>query len=691
MKLSLFLFAAIFAAMFLSRVGDSAPASVAATAQVVNATPPSTKTALPRDAGRNGEHRPLDQGGDNIATATPIPLLPFNDVGQTVGFQNDYYEPCQLGGPDLAPDVVYSYLSPQPQVVDISLCAGTTFDSRLYVYQNTWTPGAPYACNDDFCAAGVSQISNLPLSPGNTYFIVVDGFVSAMGTYVILITPHPPQNCPCPHPEQEPNDNFPVVQSINLGEDFCGMISSPGDVDLVRLNQTVPSAIQLTLLGNAGPGPCPGGQGLHPSALILSEDNGSVIAYAGDTTNQATTFTSNFELGGYSHIIKIAGARGTTGPYVLRVDPIPTPFAPPPTPLATLNKSGGVTRLRWNGSYLPGEGITIESAPTPDGPWTTYAVVFGGPPSFPIATTNDREFFRLKASGNRPQSPFVGSVIPLSEPGPGPFDDTEVGQFQVQEIEWGSDPQGNVGMMRLLAQGIGPSAGQYIDQDNRGLFQNGYTPLTNFAGTHLSVFGREIVVEHVAFVRDPITGTLGIADGRGHTPAGDTTMYFSDSPQYLTPNLGFTGNWLGFIWFDWCPGFCCRLKTVAFCRATMLAWNAACVGAACPGNPACYLGCPCPPADPLCVVGPPGCAACDLVPDSTVGNRIWCMCPTQSQPPPVFRCFFQIWVKCKSYECQSGFLQCFCTSDPCPGPAVWTLVPFVNSAMRAACAADCDF
>jgi hypothetical protein len=67
------------------------------------------------------------------------------------------------------------------------------------------------------------------------------------------------------------------------------------------------------------------------------------------------------------------------------------------------------------------------------------------------------------------------------------------------------------------------------------------------------------------------------------------------------------------------------------------------------------------------------------------------MCSTQSQPPPVPRCFFQIWVKCKFYECPNWPVQCVCPgAPPCPTFPDWTVVPFVDSGMRADCKVDCE-
>ena len=132
----------------------------------------------------------LDQGGEDIATATVIPALPYTDTGTTIGYLNDYDEICTWVS--TAPDVVYSYLCPVSEVVDIDLCA-SAYDTKVFVYENSYTPGAPYACNDDYCPGYRSFIGDLPLTGGNTYYIVVDGYGGVSGDYSLSVTgPTPP-------------------------------------------------------------------------------------------------------------------------------------------------------------------------------------------------------------------------------------------------------------------------------------------------------------------------------------------------------------------------------------------------------------------------------------------------------------------------------------------------------------------
>lgn len=130
-------------------------------------------------------------GGETIATATPIPSLPFTDVASTCGAINNYDEICPYG-PHTSPDVVYSFTPGVSGSITISLC-NSYYDTKLFVYKDSYTPGAPYGCNDDGCSgpnypyAWLSILSPLAVDAGHTYYIVIDGYGGGCGTYDLLV------------------------------------------------------------------------------------------------------------------------------------------------------------------------------------------------------------------------------------------------------------------------------------------------------------------------------------------------------------------------------------------------------------------------------------------------------------------------------------------------------------------------
>jgi hypothetical protein len=178
----------------------------------------------------------IAQGGDDISSAAPIPGLPFRDTGSTTGYSDDYDEMCPWESS--SPDVVYSYEAPEYMNVCVTLCDGSEYDTKLYVYENEYTPGNPYACSDDDCPGYMSMLENLVLTTGNTYYIVIDGYGGYHGNYVLDVFEL--FDCViCPYgatPEGEPDcyddyeDHFnggcgsePIVfGNISCGETICG-------------------------------------------------------------------------------------------------------------------------------------------------------------------------------------------------------------------------------------------------------------------------------------------------------------------------------------------------------------------------------------------------------------------------------------------------------------------------------------
>jgi hypothetical protein len=101
------------------------------------------------------------QGGDTIDDATVIGGIPYDNVGTTAGYFDDYDEVCPYDN-STSPDVVYTYTPAGDIAVDIDLC-GSSYDTKLYVYDDGLNL---VACNDDFyfddeCGVYVSRLANV--------------------------------------------------------------------------------------------------------------------------------------------------------------------------------------------------------------------------------------------------------------------------------------------------------------------------------------------------------------------------------------------------------------------------------------------------------------------------------------------------------------------------------------------------
>jgi hypothetical protein len=167
------------------------------------------------------------QGGDTIETAVVIEDLPYYTTGTTAGYNHDYDEACPYGG-SLSPDVVYQWTADFSGPVDIVLCE-SNYDTKVYVYENEYTPGIPYACNDDNgdCAGPLyrSWIPYMEVAEGNTYYVVVDGYGNDFGDYLFSMFETPfaigcePTCPPGAFVENEPDCHDGYVDETNSG---CG-------------------------------------------------------------------------------------------------------------------------------------------------------------------------------------------------------------------------------------------------------------------------------------------------------------------------------------------------------------------------------------------------------------------------------------------------------------------------------------
>ena len=130
-----------------------------------------------------------DLEGDTMENPFLISSLPFSDFGNTCQFEPNYDGICPFDSG--ARDVVYKYVATSTAEIAISLCAGSDYDSKVYVYENI--EGNQIACNDDYCStpnypyAFVSFIGSVWFIAGNTYYVVVDGYGLDCGNFTIDI------------------------------------------------------------------------------------------------------------------------------------------------------------------------------------------------------------------------------------------------------------------------------------------------------------------------------------------------------------------------------------------------------------------------------------------------------------------------------------------------------------------------
>jgi hypothetical protein len=124
--------------------------------------------------------------GTDIMPGTPVGVGQY--AGNTCGFVNDYDEACPYTG-GTAPDVVYEFTTTGGSFI-FDLC-GSDYDTKLYIYDGL---GALYACNDDFCPGYMSWLELVGM-PADTYQIIVDGYGTSCGDYLLVIAESEAEPC----------------------------------------------------------------------------------------------------------------------------------------------------------------------------------------------------------------------------------------------------------------------------------------------------------------------------------------------------------------------------------------------------------------------------------------------------------------------------------------------------------------
>ena len=183
------------------------------------------------------------QGGDNIENATVITELDQLS-GTTIGFEDNYDEVCPYVGSG-ATDVVYSFTPATDIAVDMTTCY-SSFDTKLYVYENvagnlaSTTSGGDACSDDDYpdgvddCTAWTSTIYGVVMEAGNTYYLVIDGYGSDQGDYLVDITINDPLVGYTVY-KQESNGNLnPIGQAGANDIDWRTLlfVAEPTDVSL---------------------------------------------------------------------------------------------------------------------------------------------------------------------------------------------------------------------------------------------------------------------------------------------------------------------------------------------------------------------------------------------------------------------------------------------------------------------------
>lgn len=262
---------------------------------------------------------------DTIANPIVIPSLPYNDSGSTASCTDNYNEVCAFT-PTGGRDLVYSYTPPANQVIAIDMCA-SSYDTKVYIYAGSVTPGTPVACNDDGCpgsppASYRSQLSGVNLAGGTQYFIIVDGYSAAdSGNYTLAITGTsivPNDNCASATPIGDGTHNFDTTGATTDGPDepaacsFFGYTQVGSDI-WYRYTASCTGTVSVGLCGSGYDtkvavygSTCP----VAESSIACNDDA------CGGTTRSELTFDA---IAGNQYLIRIGGFQSAVGIGVMTI------------------------------------------------------------------------------------------------------------------------------------------------------------------------------------------------------------------------------------------------------------------------------------------------------------------------------------------------------------------------------------
>jgi len=186
-------------------------------------------------------------GGETIGDAILIATLPFTAAGESCTYVDNYDVPCSYTAN--APDVVFAYTPASNMFLDIDLC-GSAYDTKVFVLDGAENV---LACNEDFygptdpCGGYVSRLKGLPVTGGQTVYIVIDGYGASCGTYQLDVSEFLPCVLTCNGDlvEGEPTLRTNYVDRFNAG---CNSVNG----ELLATTLEGDAAGELTFCGVSG-------------------------------------------------------------------------------------------------------------------------------------------------------------------------------------------------------------------------------------------------------------------------------------------------------------------------------------------------------------------------------------------------------------------------------------------------------
>lgn len=302
-------------------------------------------------------------GNDAPCAAIPVPTdgsvqTGFTNENATVGTDEAVLAPtdnncatawCESSNA-VNNSVWFSFMAPASGHVEISTCGMASFDSQLALFETNdcgnFNSYSLIAANDD-CSTGVSSFMDVEgLNDGQIYFIMVDGYNGASGTFDISVTaiaPSGPANdAPC--------GAIPLLADGSVQSGFTN-VNATVDTDEAGLTPTVSDCVnswcELGIQNSVWftfVAPASGGVEISTCdladfdtqiALYEASDCGNYGTYnllaANDDgpTSCATDYDSQMEVeglnDGQTYYLLVDGYGGATGEFAISISPLQAP------------------------------------------------------------------------------------------------------------------------------------------------------------------------------------------------------------------------------------------------------------------------------------------------------------------------------------------------------------------------------
>ena len=264
-------------------------------------------------------------------------------TGTTVGFTDSNPGTCGVGGDGNSPGVWYT-ITGTGDLITASLC-GSGFDTQIAVYSGSCGALSCVAGNDDFC--GLQSSVSWPSAAGTEYYIYIDGFGAASGSYTMSVT------CSTPSGNDLCGDAIPVScgQTVNgstIGASFDNVgtcVTSNSAAGVWYSFAGDGSAVTVSTCGS----------GYDTKLSVFSGSCGALSCVTGNDDACGLQSTVNFATSnGTTYYILVHGFGTAVGNFTMSV----TCVAPPPPP--TNDACGDAIELSCNTTVT---GSTAQAAP----------------------------------------------------------------------------------------------------------------------------------------------------------------------------------------------------------------------------------------------------------------------------------------------------------------------------------------